>query len=191
MTDPRDKVGPKHGPLTPGGGVTRASTQPGAIREVNRTPITKPESWEGGDSYTDVNAQQADTRKTPPHGIAVSRTDMRKTPPHGIAVSRTASDSDLLQMTARRAGETKNIAIDTKTAATTTLDHVNRLEKAVLDMLTRQQEALEKIAFGEADEKREAREHSREMWKFWSIRIALAIAAVWAVVSVILLARYQ
>ncbi len=176
MTDPRDKLGPKHPPLTPAGGVTRARTQPGAIREINRTPITKPESWEGGDSYTDVNAQQA---------------DMRKTPPGGIAMSRTVSDSDLLQMTARRAGETKNIAIDAKTAATTTLDHVNRLEKAVVDMLTRQQEALEKIAFGEADEKKEAREHSREMWKFWSIRIALAIAAVWAVVSVILLARYQ
>lgn len=104
--DPRDRYRPKHPtPPTPPRGVKPASAS---------------ESWEDG-QHTDVG---------PP--IAVPTTNsvpMTKTPAHGVAVSRTISDSEMLQHVARRAGETKNLAIDTKNTATTTLDRVDALRR--------------------------------------------------------------
>lgn len=100
--DPRDRYTPKH-PTPPGGAKQKIP------KIENKQPISKPESWEEDDSYTPV------------------QTIERKTPAHGVAISRTISDSEILQHVARRSGETKNVAIDTKKTAITTLDRINDL----------------------------------------------------------------
>lgn len=97
--DPRDKYVPKH------------PTPPSGVRK----PTHKPESWEGADSYTDLGRSDP---KTPP-----------KTPVGGVAIPRTISDSEMLQHVARRTGETKNLAIDTKRTTVATLDRVEELRK--------------------------------------------------------------
>ena len=52
-----------------------------------------------------------------------------KKTPTAIAVPRTISDSEILDVVERRTGETKNLAIDTRIAATTTLDRVEGLRR--------------------------------------------------------------
>ena len=83
-------------------------TPPGGIR--NRRPISQPESWEDDASYTPIGSPDKPT-------------------PVGMAIPRTISDSDMLASVARRSGETKNVAIDTKRTAITTLDRVDGLRR--------------------------------------------------------------
>ncbi len=117
--DPRDK--------------RRAPMPPEGVQKQIARPIETSDSW---DEYTPVQP----VPKTPPHGAVVS-----KTPTHGVSIPRTISDSEMLQHVARRTGETKNVAIDTRAAATTTLDRVEILRKETREDINRVHEKVDAV----------------------------------------------